>query len=296
MMNENRMAAVIETILAEGNTVVGRGGAETVEVLGATVAILPGTMPLRPGFSQRLAWVDAFQAFAGHFDQKQMEKALGHPMRIPYKKASAWGPYMPDWILAELWEQLEKNPESRRAVLHLGHGKLGEQEKPCNTTIQFLIRGGKLHIFPVMRSWDMGVGAFYDNIVFQLMQKVLAELLGLECGHVSVYAVSAHVYTSDIEDGRFGDLTYGEYISEGNGKFDTYLLPELPDLRAQATLKWDLHPDLKTLLKSNAEQVKDGQLSHKGAIWEIQRLFRQLVDVFVVTSDNYPVMVEVKNE
>lgn len=94
-------------------------------------------------------------------------------------------------------EELSRDPDSRRAVIHIRtpsdsvHAKL---DVPCTLTLQFFIRDGCMHLMVNMRSSDIILGIAYDIPAFTLMQELLAMELGLELGTYMHVSNSLHIY------------------------------------------------------------------------------------------------------
>jgi thymidylate synthase len=92
---------------------------------------------------------------------------------------------------------LRSDPSTRRAVISLyDEGDL-RPEAPdiaCTCTLQFFIRGGRLHLTVYMRSNDAVWGLPYDCFVFTMLQELLAHQLGYPLGQYVHFAASLHVY------------------------------------------------------------------------------------------------------
>lgn len=127
-----------------------------------------------------------------------------------------------------IYEELRRNPYSRRAVMNIRDFDVDTQnEHPaCLQSIQFLCRDGKLHMRVMMRSND-AVQATYMNAVgfIALLRKVAAEL-GYEVGSYAHTAHSFHAYercfptlskyAEDIRTRPVDEITYdyGDFYKE----------------------------------------------------------------------------------
>jgi thymidylate synthase len=151
------------------------------------------------------------------------------------------------------WErvkaELEKDPDSRRAVIHIKSesDSLESSDVPCTMTLQFFIRNKKLHLQTHMRSNDLILGLSYDLPAFTLMQELMALDLDLELGSYCHSAGSLHVYERHYE--MLNAIThtplsgnYGNVNAEGNrpmnriaAKNSTQVLNE-----ARRIADWDL--------------------------------------------------------
>jgi thymidylate synthase len=98
-------------------------------------------------------------------------------------------------------EELRKDPDSRRAVIHIRTPDDSVHESkdvPCTLALQFFIREGKLHLHVNMRSSDIILGIAYDVPAFTTMQEVLANELGVELGEYVHTSNSLHCYERDF--------------------------------------------------------------------------------------------------
>ena len=93
--------------------------------------------------------------------------------------------------------ELRKDPDSRRAVIHIRspwdsvNAKL---DMPCTLALQFFIRDGALHQIVNMRSSDLILGIAYDVPAFTFFQEMLALELGVELGTYTHISNSLHIY------------------------------------------------------------------------------------------------------
>jgi thymidylate synthase len=97
-------------------------------------------------------------------------------------------------------QELQDDPQSRRAVVYVGSGKdlarIGKDtanEMPCTMTWQFLVRS-ELHMIVNMRSWDACWGLAYDVPCFVAVQMAVAHALGVPLGPYHHHAGSFHLY------------------------------------------------------------------------------------------------------
>lgn len=102
------------------------------------------------------------------------------------------------------WEfvknELKKNPNSRRAVIHIKEASNKESKDiNCTVCLQFFIREGKLFLTTYMRSNDLWFGFPYDVFQFTCMQILMSMELGLELGTYTHIAGSLHLYKRDYE-------------------------------------------------------------------------------------------------
>lgn len=91
--------------------------------------------------------------------------------------------------------ELKKNPNSRRAVIHIKE----PSDKPsndvnCTVCLQFFIREDKLYMTTYMRSNDIWFGFPYDVFQFTCLQIYLSMVLEVELGTYTHIAGSLHLY------------------------------------------------------------------------------------------------------
>jgi thymidylate synthase len=92
---------------------------------------------------------------------------------------------------------LKRNPESRRAVINTRDNWIDSQidSGACLQHLQFFIREGKLHLKVLMRSNDAPEAAFMNAFAFIMLQKKVADELGVEIGTYTHRANSYHCYS-----------------------------------------------------------------------------------------------------
>jgi thymidylate synthase len=94
-------------------------------------------------------------------------------------------------------QELTKDPDSRRAVIHIRTAQdsfLAKKDVPCTLSLQFFIRDKKLHMIVQMRSNDLILGTALDVPAFTFMQELMALELGVDVGVYYHTSNSMHVY------------------------------------------------------------------------------------------------------
>lgn len=92
-------------------------------------------------------------------------------------------------------QELNNNPNSRRAVIHIKEPSDKEsKDVNCTVCLQFFIRDEKLYCTTYMRSNDIWLGYPYDVFQFTCMQILMSMELGLELGTYTHIAGSLHLY------------------------------------------------------------------------------------------------------
>lgn len=102
------------------------------------------------------------------------------------------------------WEfvknELEENPNSRRAIIHIKEASDKEsKDVNCTVCLQFFIRDNKLHLTTYMRSNDLWMGFPYDVFQFTNMQILMSMELGRDIGTYTHIAGSLHLYERDVK-------------------------------------------------------------------------------------------------
>lgn len=92
-------------------------------------------------------------------------------------------------------QELNNNPNSRRAVIHIKEPSDKEsKDVNCTVCLQFFIRDEKLYCTTYMRSNDIWLGYPYDVFQFTCMQILMSMELGIELGTYTHIAGSLHLY------------------------------------------------------------------------------------------------------
>jgi hypothetical protein len=120
-------------------------------------------------------------------------------------------------------ERLKKFPDDRRCVIQLWDSKKDlrvdndELDRPCNTSMFFLIRDGKLDLTVTNRSNDMIFGAYGANAVhFAFFQEYVAAAVGVGVGNYYQISNNLHVYTDSTIWNKVRDInTIDDLYSSG---------------------------------------------------------------------------------
>ena len=97
--------------------------------------------------------------------------------------------------------ELRRNPDSRRAVITLRDNNVDpfNSHPACLQHIQYFIRNEKLHCKVLMRSNDAAEATFMNAFAFIMLQKKVADALGIEVGTYTHRANSFHCYEKDFK-------------------------------------------------------------------------------------------------
>ena len=97
--------------------------------------------------------------------------------------------------------ELRRNPDSRRAVMTVRDkdADMGSDDPACLQHIQYFIRNGKLDCMTLFRSNDACKATFMNAFALIMLQKRLAEELGVGVGVYMHRANSFHCYEKDYD-------------------------------------------------------------------------------------------------
>jgi thymidylate synthase len=100
-----------------------------------------------------------------------------------------------------LIHQLKTNPASRRHITMLWNpDDLDEMAlTPCVYETQWHVKKGKLHLEVRCRSNDLALGNPFNVFQYNVLQRMIAQVIGLELGSYIYHIGDAHVYTRHIE-------------------------------------------------------------------------------------------------
>lgn len=100
--------------------------------------------------------------------------------------------YQLPFIIAEL----KRNPDTRRAIMNIRDFEVDSKnnDPACLQSIQYFIRGGKLHCKVMMRSNDAAQASFMNAFAFIMLQQKVADELGIPVGSYTHRANSFHCY------------------------------------------------------------------------------------------------------
>ena len=98
-------------------------------------------------------------------------------------------------------DELKRNPWSRRAVIDIRDNSddMYSDDPACWQHAQFFIRDNKLHMKVLFRSNDACKAAFMNAFALIMIQKRIADKLGVEVGTYTHRANSFHCYERDFE-------------------------------------------------------------------------------------------------
>jgi len=97
--------------------------------------------------------------------------------------------------------ELKRNPFSRRAIMNIRDFEIDStnNDPACMQSVQYFIRGNKLHCKILFRSNDLAEAFFYNAFALIRLQERLAAELGVEVGTYTHRANSMHCYEKDFD-------------------------------------------------------------------------------------------------
>ncbi|KYC73928.1 thymidylate synthase [Bacillus sp. FSL W8-0445] len=136
-------------------------------------------------------------------------KAYGYQLGKKNRKATHLHRYMENGVIKYqkidqvdyLLHQLKNNPASRRHITTLWNpDDLDDMAlTPCVYETQWHVKGGKLHLEVRCRSNDMALGNPFNVFQYNVLQRMIAQVTGLELGSYIYHIGDAHIYTRHIE-------------------------------------------------------------------------------------------------
>jgi len=106
--------------------------------------------------------------------------------------------------IAELVEQLRKNPDSRRLVVSAWNvAELPQMAlAPCHCLFQFYVARGRLSCQLYQRSADLFLGVPFNIASYALLTMMIARVVGLEYGEFVHSFGDVHLYSNHLEQAR----------------------------------------------------------------------------------------------
>ena len=97
-------------------------------------------------------------------------------------------------------EELKRSPSSRRAVMTVRTPEdIGSDDPACMQHLQYFVRDGKLDCKVLFRSNDACKASFMNAFAIIMLQKRIADALGIPVGTYCHRANSYHCYEKDFE-------------------------------------------------------------------------------------------------
>lgn len=106
--------------------------------------------------------------------------------------------------IANLIEQIKKNPSSRRLIVSAWNPAQVDQMAlpPCHCLFQFHVANGKLSCQLYQRSADIFLGVPFNIASYALLTMMVAQVCGLEPGEFIHTLGDAHIYSNHFEQAK----------------------------------------------------------------------------------------------
>lgn len=100
-----------------------------------------------------------------------------------------------------IMRELRRNPDTRRAIMNIRDFEVDStnNDPACLQSIQYFIRNGALHCKVMMRSNDAAQANFMNAFAFIMLQKKVADELGIPVGTYTHRANSFHCYERNFK-------------------------------------------------------------------------------------------------
>jgi len=146
-------------------------------------------------------------------------------------------------------DNIKNNPNSRRHVVTAWHPANAAVSTlpPCHYTFVFNVQGGnKLNLHLTQRSGDVALGVPFNIACYALLQRMIAQELGLEVGKFHHSITDAHIYCGkgeradwweehwdEVKNDEHGSLYRAKELSEQNPHDDSENYDHIPGLIEQ---------------------------------------------------------------
>lgn len=98
-----------------------------------------------------------------------------------------------EWLI----DRLRSNPTTRSATITMFEPLTDEEYIPCVSLLDFQETDGQLNMTVYCRALDFGCKAYVNLVMLHLIQKDIAEGVGIPCGKLTLLVKSAHFYLRD---------------------------------------------------------------------------------------------------
>jgi thymidylate synthase len=184
------------------------------------------------------AWISRYAPFWKNITDDGVNANSAYGSRIFHRHPRIASGNIVQWNYIK--EELQKDPDSRRAVIHIrtpNDSIVDSKDVPCTLSLQFFVRDNKLHLHVSMRSSDIILGLAYDVPAFTIMQEVMANELGVGLGHYVHTSNSLHCYEKDfkmLQDIANADIPRTSVMKPLPHPFPTYALTKMEEVVSSA--------------------------------------------------------------
>lgn len=137
-----------------------------------------------------------FEVQKGNWEYTYHDRMINYPIDNQEKAEGIYSLDQVDFVIKEL----KRNPSSRRAVILIRDNSVDpfNDDPACLQHIQYFIRDNKLHCKVLFRSNDACKATFMNMFALIMLQKKIADELGVPVGTYVHRANSFHCYEKDL--------------------------------------------------------------------------------------------------
>ena len=137
-----------------------------------------------------------FEVLKGNWNYTYHDRMINYPVDNQIKFPNTISINQLDFVV----DELKRNPYSRRAVIDIRDNSEDtySDDPACLQHLQFFIRDNRLHLKVLFRSNDACKATFMNAFALIMLQKSMADRLGIEIGSYTHRANSFHCYKKDF--------------------------------------------------------------------------------------------------
>lgn len=188
---------LISRVLDVGNkTIVQHGsfvGESRLEFYHATIHI---THPYAEPWDTMLPEIPAHMGIPNPVTPGYIEQYLPYLMTTKKQEGESYTygerimPQVPAMI-----QLLYSTPNTNQAILQVAHpSDMNLDDPPCLRHIDMRVLDGALYFYPYFRSWDLWGGYPANLTAIAILQKYIADEIGVECGGITATSKGLHIY------------------------------------------------------------------------------------------------------
>ena len=207
----NIYSRLIDAVIDSGIKTAPRG-LHTIELLRTTVvSVRSGELWLRSGIMPACGYIEGLCIITGDDANDHLKKVMDPNIVDEYFGKSTKYAQKVGTQLDTTVKRLEKDPETRRAVVVLARENDDDESSPCTVSAQFKIRAKTqngitvvneipyMHTTVYMRSWDIIRGVPNDITLWSVVNQYIAWKTNTEPGIIEFVSPSIHLYVEDAD-------------------------------------------------------------------------------------------------
>lgn len=170
-------------------------GEQVTGLTNVTFACDYGVTYRRKGDNPLIGFMEGLQCIAGNFDKQAIARVAPKANLDLFGTKSAYGVRIATQV-PDVIDLLNKDPDTRQAVLILAGRFEFLSTQPCTLSMQFLTSGKLMTMIVTMRSSDAVWGLPYDLIQFSMILKCIASCTKFVPSNIIINIGHAHVYAA----------------------------------------------------------------------------------------------------